>query len=193
MVRSASSDELLQRARRAAGTRNVREEIRDLALHALRSRLLTAHHIAAVARTVAEGIESSDVPPTEPVRETHRGAWAGLEDAVGQALHAVELAAREFAEGRARLLPEERDQLLAGIAQLERSLGEGWGYPRTVPPALRERIDRVARYLQASAVEEPAACGAGGGAASGVLSCFATGVLLGLSEDRVPLPDRIAP
>ena len=112
---------------------NVREAVRDLTLHALRSRLLTATHIATVARTVGEGIESSDVPPTAPVRETHRGAWAGLEDAVGQALHAVELAAREFAEGRARLTPAERDQLLAEIAQLERSLGEGWGYPRTVP------------------------------------------------------------
>jgi hypothetical protein len=193
MVRSASSDELLQRARRAAGTRNVREAVRDLALHALRSRLLTAQHIATVARTVAEGIESSDIPPTEPVRETHRGAWAGLEDAVGQALRAVELAAREFAEGRARLTPMERDQLLAEIAQLERSLGEGWGYPRTVPLVLRERIGAVAGYLRTSVVEEPTACGAGGAPASGVLSCFATGVLLGLSEGSIPLPEGIAP
>ena len=89
MVCPASSDELLQRARRAAGTRNVREAVRDLALHALRSRLLTAHHIATVAHTVAEGILSSDIPPTEPVRETHRGAWAGLEDAGGLLLAAV--------------------------------------------------------------------------------------------------------
>lgn len=186
MVRSTSSDELLQRARRAAGTGNVREAVRDLALHALRGRLLTAHHIATVARTVAEGIESSDVPPTEPVRETRRGAWAGLEDAVGQALRAVELAAREFAEGRVRLTPAERDQLLAEIAQLQRSLGEGWGHPRTVPPVLQERLDAVAGYLHASVVEEPAACGAAAAPASGVLSCFATGVLLGLSEDLAP-------
>lgn len=193
MVRSASSDELLQRARHAAGTPNVRQAVRDLALHALRSRLLTAHHIAIVARTVAEGIESSNVPPTEPVRETHRGAWAGLEDAVGQALRAVELAAREFAEGRARLAPGERDRLLAEIAQLERSLGEGWGCPRAVPPNLRTRIDAVARYLRAPAVEEPAACGAGGASASEALSCFATGVLLGLSEGMTPLPEGVAP
>ena len=186
MVRSASSDELLQRARRATGTGNVREAVRDLALHALRGRLLTAHHIATVARTVAEGIESSDGSPTEPVRETRRGAWAGLEDAVGQALRAVELAAREFAEGRVPLAPAERDQLLAEIAHLERSLGEGWGYPRTVPRGLRERLDAVAGYLRASVATEPAACAAAGVPASGVLSCFATGVLLGLSEDLAP-------
>lgn len=186
MVRSASPDELLQRARRAAGTGNVREAVRDLALHALRGRLLTAHHIATVARTVAEGIESSDVPPTEPVRDTRRGAWAGLEDAVGQALRAVELAAREFAEGRVPLTPAERDQLLAEIAQLERSLGEGWGYPRAVPRVLRERLDAVAGYLRAAVVAEAAACGTGDATASGVLSCFATGVLLGLSEDLAP-------
>jgi len=186
MVRSASSDELLQGARRATGTGNVREAVRDLALHALRGRLLTVHHIATVARTVAEGIESSDVPPTEPVRETRRGAWAGLDDAVGQALRAVELAAREFAEGRVPLAPAERDQLLAEIAQLERALGDGWGYPRTVPWALQERLDAVAGYLRAPAVAEPAACVARGASASAVLSCFATGVLLGLSDGAAP-------
>ena len=186
MVRSASAEELLRDAREATGTLNVREAVRELTLHALRSRPLTATHIATVALTVGKGIESSDVPPTAPVRETHRGAWAGLEDAVGQALRAVELAAREFAEGRVRLTPAERDQLLAEIAQLQRSLGEGWGHPRTVPRALRERLDAVAGYLHASVVEEPAGCGAAGAPASGVLSCFATGVLLGLSEDLAP-------
>ena len=119
MVRSVSADELMRRARHAAGTHNVREAVRELTLHALRSRLLTTTHIAVVARTVGEGIDSSDVPPTAPVREAHRGAWAGLEDAVDQALHAIELAAREFAEGRARLTPEEREQMLAEIARLE--------------------------------------------------------------------------
>ena len=193
MVRSASSDELLQRARRAAGTRNVREAVRELALHALRSRLLTAHHIATVARTVAEGIESCGIPPTEPVRETHRGAWAGLEDAVGQALHAVELAAREFAEGRARLTPAERDQLLAEIAQLKQSLAEGWGYPRTVPPALRARLDAAAGYLRNSVADEATSRGAGEVSASGALSCFASGVLLGLAEGAIPLREVIAP
>jgi len=193
MVRSVSSDELLHSARRAAGTRNVREAVRDLTLHALRSRLLTAQHIATVARTVAEGIESCDIPPTEPVRETHRGAWAGLEDAVGQALHAVELAARQFAEGRARLTPAEREQLLGEIAQLERSLGEGGGYPRTVPPCLRARIDAVAGYLRSSVADETPARGAGDASAGGVLSCLASGVLLGLAEGAIPLREVIAP
>ena len=194
MVRSVSADELLRRARHAAGTHNVREAVRELTLHALRSRLLTTTHIAVVARTVGEGIDSSDVPPTAPVREAHRGAWAGLEDAVDQALHAIELAAREFAEGRARLTPEEREQMLAEIARLERSLGEGWNHARIVPDSLKARIAAVTSLLQqavaSGAVEkdsQESACGA-----ERILSFVASGVLLGLSEIPGDLPERSA-
>ena len=79
MIRTTSPDDLLASARRAAGTPNVRQAVRDLTLHALRSRLLTAEHIACVARTVGEGIESSDLVPHAPLRESRGGAWAGLE------------------------------------------------------------------------------------------------------------------
>jgi hypothetical protein len=191
MNRSTSSDDLLRSARRAAGTPNVRKAVHDLTLHALRSRLLTAEHIACVARTVGEGIESSDLPPTAPVRETHRGAWAGLEDAVDEALHAVELAAREFADGRARLAPGEREAILAQIAQMELSLGERWQHRRSVPASLKARIGSVTALLrQAVTAESPAgtvledALGAGR-----VLALVASGVLVGLSEAlQQPLP-----
>ena len=183
MVRSVSADELLHSARQAAGTRNVREAVRDLTLHALRSRLLTASHIATVAHTVGKGIEACDIPPTAPVRETNRGAWAGLEDAVGQALHAVELAAREFAIGRARLAPAEREQMLSGIAQLQRLLREGWEYPRAVPASLQARIDSVTALLGMAGADAPGACSREDAPeAAGMLSCVASGVLLGLSE-----------
>ncbi|MCM2326253.1 MAG: hypothetical protein NDI88_00035 [Lysobacter sp.] len=183
MVRSASAEELLRDAREATGTPNVREAVRELTLHALRSRPLTATHIATVAITVGKGIESSDVPPTAPVRETHRGAWAGLEEAVGRALLAMELAAREFAEGRARLESDERERLIAEIAQLERALGEGWAPPGTVPAALRARIESAIALLRHAQPDGTAATGqsapqpAGGG-----LSAVASGVLVGLSE-----------
>lgn len=177
MVRSVSAEQLLREAREAAGTRNVREAVRDLTLHALRSRPLTAPHIAAVARTVGQGIESCEVPPTAPVRETHHGAWAGLEDAVGQALRAVELAARECAEGRARLDPAERDRMIAEVEQLERSLAEGWEYPRVVPAPLKARIASLTALLRRAATE-PAP---GEPAPGGSISCVASGVLLGLS------------
>lgn len=184
MVHSISSDDLFRSARDAAGTTNVREAVRDLTLHALRSRLLTAEHIACVARTVGEGIESSDLPAVAPVREAHRGAWAGLEDAVGEALHAVEVAAREFAEGRARLTPQERDQMLADIAGMERSLGEGWNHAPVVPASLGARITSVTSLLRKAVASVPAAPAPAEGAldAGRVLSFMASGVLLGLTE-----------
>jgi hypothetical protein len=184
MVHSISADELLQSARDAAGTTNVREAVRDLTLHALRSSQLTAAHIACVARTVGEGIESSGLPQVAAVRDVHRGAWAGLEDAVGEALHAIEVAAREFAEGRASLTPDERDQMLAEIAQMERSLREGWNHPRVVPASLNARIASVSSLLRQAVASRPATnarpesmLGAGR-----VLSFMASGVLLGLTE-----------
>lgn len=182
MFRSVSADDLLRDARQATGTHNVREAVRELTLHALRSRPLTAAHIATVARTVGEGIDSSVVPPTAPVRETHGGAWAGLEEAVGQALLAVELAAREFAEGRAWLPGPDRERLAVEFAQLEVALGEGWGRPRRMPPALRARLEAAASHLRQAppAGAVPAALPADSACAA--FSSVASGVLVGLSE-----------
>ena len=179
MVRSVSANELLRDAREAVRMRNVREAVRELALQALRGHRLTASHIAVVARTVGLGIESCEVPPTAPVRETSRGAWAGLEDAVDEALHAVEIAAREFARGREGLSPAERERALAELAQLERTLREGWEHPRAVPPALQARIGSVIALLREAATDAAA-----DGGPSGMLSAVASGVLLGLSEMR---------
>jgi hypothetical protein len=180
MVRSASADELLRRARHAAGTRNVRESIRDLTLHALKGRLLTAAHVAAVVRTVGEGIESSAAPASESTRETHRGAWAGLEDAVARALRAMELAAREVAEGRAQIASAEREELIAEIGALRRSLGESWAHPRVTPATFDARIASMAALLSRAATVPDGASAAG---ASPSLACLASGVLLGLSEE----------
>lgn len=145
MVRSVPAEELLRSAREATGTLNVREAVRELTLHALRCRPLTATHIAMVMLTVGRGIESSDLPPTATVRETHRGAWAGLEDAVGQAL----------------LASGDRERLVAEIAQLERTLGGDWTHPGTVPSALRARIESAIAFLSRALPDgaaHPAAC-----------------------------------
>jgi hypothetical protein len=183
MQRSISADTLLRDAREATGTRNVRESIRSLALHALRSRPLSAAHIATVARTVCQGIESSDLPPTAPVREAHLGAWAGLEDAVGQALQAVELAARELAEGRAGLAGPDRDRLLEEVALLERSLDEGWERHRGVPPDLKARIASATAHLrQAPPCLAKPALAIGADPACEAFSFVASGILVGLSE-----------
>lgn len=162
----------------------MREAVRDLALHALRSRLLTAEHIASVVRAVGEGIESSPLAQAVSVRESRRGAWAGLEDAVVEALHAIELAAREFADGRARLMPGEREQVLSQIARMERSLGEGWQSGHCIPSALKARIGSVTDLLRRAVSREATETASDEEAfeAGRVLSLVASGVLLGLSE-----------
>ena len=181
MPRSISAETLLRDTREATGTRDVREAVRNLTLHALRSRPLSAAHIATVARTVCQGIESSDLPPEALVLGTHLGAWAGLEDAVGQAVQAVELAAREFAEGRAGLAGPDRDRLLEEVALLARSLDEGWGRHRGVPPALKSRIASAASLLRQAppCPTEPAPAL---GAAFEAFSFVASGILVGLTE-----------
>jgi hypothetical protein len=189
MTSSKSRQDLLQSAREAAGTANVREAVRELTLHALRSRLLTAAHIATVARTVGEGIESSDAGGAGRVRESARGAWTGLEEALERALLALELAAREFSEGGAVLSDADRAQVLGEIEVLARALGAEWSYARSIPEALRARISSVTAHVRRAA-------GNGAGTASDtakpageivaaegrVLSLVASGVLLGLTQ-----------
>ncbi len=179
MIPSGTDDELLRHAREAAGARDVRDSVRALTLHALLGHPLTAAHIGLVVRTVGRGIESSGVPPTATVRETHRGAWAGLEDAVDRALRAVELAAQGLAGCPAALAAGERERALAELAALERELDEEWTYPQSLPAALRTRLAAVSAALR-EAVPEPAPAGDGTGRA--LLSCVASGVLLGMLD-----------
>jgi hypothetical protein len=189
MPRPKPDDDLLRSAREAVASASVREAVRDVALAALRSRMLTAAHIAAVARTIGEGIASVEVTPTAPVRETYRGAWQGLEEAVGRALHALELAACEFAQGRARLTPQERERILEEIAQMERSLSNGWNHRHRIPDSLQARIAATTRHLrQAVASELPEGGEAAAHDAGRILSLVASGVLLGLGDALRDLP-----
>ena len=180
MSRPGSHDDLLRSARNAVASPTVREAVRDVALTALRSRLLTAGHIAAVAKTIGEGIGSVDVTPTAPVRETYRSAWQGLEEALGQALHALEVAAREFAEGRAALTRDEREQLLSEIGRMEVSLASGWDYRKRIPESLQARIAAVTGHLRQAVATERPVSGEAARDAGRVLSFVASGVLLGL-------------
>jgi hypothetical protein len=183
MPRPYPDDDLLRSARNAVASSSVREAVRDVALDALGSRMLTAAHIAAVARTIGEGIASVEVTPTAPVRDTYRGAWQGLEEATGRALRALELAAREFAQGRARLTPDERERILAEIMQMERSLSSGWDHRHRIPDSLQARIAATVGHLrQAVASEAPAGGEAPAHDAGCVLSFVASGVLLGLAD-----------
>ena len=173
MSRPGSHDDLLRSARNAVASPTVREAVREVALTALRSRPLTAEHVAAVAKTIGEGIGSVDVTPTAPVRETYRSAWLGLEEAVGRALGALEVAALEFAEGRAALTGDERESLLDDFARMEKSLASGWDHRGRIPVSLEARIAAVTAQLRrAVAGERPAT-----GDAGRVLASVASGVL----------------
>lgn len=183
MARPVSPEDLLHGTRAAAGTRNVREAVRELALHALRGHWLTAAHIAMVVRTVGEGIASCEIPPTAPVRDTHRCAWAGLEDAVGQALHAVEIALGEVADGRVPLTCAGHARIVTDIAQMERALGEGWKYPKVVPAPLKARLASLDALLQRAADPRSPAADAFALDGSETLAFLASGVLLGLADD----------
>lgn len=178
MIRSIASDDLLRSARDAAGTANVREAVRELTLHALQGRLLTAAHIAKVARTVGEGIASSDVVPVAPVREAYHGAWAGLEEAVARALFAVELAAAQFVDAHARLSQEESDREQAELARMERTLAEAWNGGRALPGVLNTRVAAIATLLRRS-IEEP---GETASVTGRDLALVASGVLVGLGD-----------
>lgn len=183
MPRRNPDEDLLRSARNAVASASVREAVRDVALDALGSRMLTAAHIAAVAKTIGEGIASVEVTPTAPVRETYRGAWLGLEEALGQALHALELAAFEFAKGRACLTPEERERILGEIAQMERSLSSGWDHRHRVPDSLQACIAATTGHLRRAAASEALSGGEPAARDAGqVLSFVASGVLLGLGD-----------
>ena len=198
MVRSVSADELLRSARHAAGTRNVREAVRDLTLHALRSRLLTATHIAAVARTVGEGIESSRRPADGP---GPRNAPRGVGRAGGRRRPG---AARDRAGGegvrrgpRATHAGESASRCSPKSRRWSARWGRAGNHPRAVPAALAARIASVTSLLQASAgatVRGDACRGESARPApSGILSFVASGVLLGLSEAPGDLPERLRP
>ena len=203
MVPTDNTQQLGQQARKAARAAidkrgDVRVAVRDLTLHALRSRMLTAAHLADVTKAVAEGIAGTAGEPAAQAREAARHAFTGLAEAVSKALFALELAAREFAEGSGRLGRAEAEGLLAEIATLEKALGEGWRHDHAPPPSdVGERLAALSAHLRRAAgdasreaagvvagdISKGAREGADAVAGAGrVLGLVASGALLALSE-----------
>jgi hypothetical protein len=181
MVSLILSDHLLRATRDAASAPVVRDAVRDLALHALRSRSLTAEHIAAVARTVGEGIESCTLSPVAPVREVQRGAWEGLAEAVDQALYAYELAARDLEEERTVFAAEDRDRVVREFEEMERTLSSGDAAKPLLTEDFKARMATVIGLLRGVDAGDAAAADGAPIADARLLSMLATGVLLGLT------------
>lgn len=133
---------------RQAGA-DVRAAVRDLTLHALRSRFLTAEHLANVTKTVGQGIGNVMEEPAADARAVAGHALQGLGDAVTKGLLSLELAAREFADGGGRLSADESQQIIDQIARLEQALGKDWQHEHVMlPPARKQRLADFAAHVQ---------------------------------------------
>jgi hypothetical protein len=198
------SEHLEQETRRLAGSSpgsvDVRTAVRNLTLHALQSRLLTATHVASVTKAVGLGLGDALKGPAQHVRDAASQAAEGFGDAATKALHALELAAREFTAHGGRLSPGESQQLLDEIAHLERALGADWKHEHVrTPPDWEVRVKRLTDHVKRAVADtkdsseaaqatlhELEAGSREGLRATGdawrVLGLMASGALLGLSE-----------
>lgn len=147
MTRPSPPDDLLRHARVAAGTTNVRQSVRDLSLHALESHLLTLEHVATVARTVGEGIESARAGQGPEPRHARGDAWAGLEEAIGAALLALECAARDLARAGPCHTRAELDALRGAAGALVAELAMRWQPGAPLPGAMAKRTAAIVANL----------------------------------------------
>lgn len=172
---------LEQSARRVAfgrvPTGDVRSAVRDLALGALRSRLLSTRQVTRVARAIAHGIDPAQAGSRYSRKSTASGAIQGLADAIEIALHALEVAAREFVGLGGRFAPEE-GSVAEDLDALEQVLRELTSKPQP-PEQIGARIDRLRGHFHIIVSSE---------ASEGdhILGLLASGALLGLLEGEEP-------
>lgn len=159
MKRPDSPDDLLRNARDAAGTVDVRPSVRKLTLHALESHPLTPEHVVTVARTVAEGIDSARAAQAPEARRSRREAWAGLEEAIGEALQALERAARELAACPPRYPEAELAGLRAAAEAMAHELVRLWQPDAPLPGEVASRAAAITAHLSGArpCVERPEA------------------------------------
>jgi hypothetical protein len=174
------SDRLEQTARKVAFGRlpvraDVREAVRDLTLTALRSRVLTLPHVASVANAIAHGIDPTRAQSKSAPR-TSQEALEGLREAVGKALVALDIAAREYVAVGGRLSCDELEEWMRAIEAMSRIGGA----------EIERRVAELRTTLHAAESDE---------AAEGtyVLGLLSSGALLGLLEAAPrPAPQRAA-
>ena len=172
---------LEQSARRVAFGRvpagDVRIAVRDLAVGALRSRLLSIRQVARVARAIAHGIDPSQAGSRYSRKSTASGAIQGLVDAIEVALHALEVAAREFGALGGRFAPED-GSVVEDLDALEQVLRDLTSQPQA-PDLLGARIHRLRGHFHIIVSSE---------ASEGdhILGLLASGALLGLLEGAQP-------
>ena len=138
--------------------------MRDLALTALRSRILTPIHLVHVAIAVANGLDPDPAAGQSPA--SHARAREGLCDALLPAIHALELAARAYAVRGGRLSQNEIESWMAALDAMPPVGGDD----------VSERIASLRKSIRAAQ---------DGRSANGTyeLGLIASGALIGLLGD----------
>ncbi len=181
MAHSSESRKLEETARTVARKAHadagaIREAVRDLALSALRSRLLTATSLHCIAHSIAQGIAHPGHEERPAMRRVVDRAFEGLLQAVCQGLLALEVSTREYVHGGGRLREEEIEEMHAAIAALGKLVaGKSWPQARVEQSEFRLRLEGLehqVRGIEADAAVE----------GSRVLGLLACGALMGLME-----------
>lgn len=113
------------RIRRRAGAAlarrtGIRERVRDLTLRALKRRPLEPAQVREVIRSMTEGIALGASRHPRRTRTVLSQAFAGLDDALGKAAQASQLALRELASRTKRFNDRELRKALGHTLRLER-------------------------------------------------------------------------
>ena len=95
---------------------DVRAAVRDLALTALRSRILTPTHLVHVAIAIENGVDPEFAQSSN--RSSHSRALEGLQDAMLPAIQALDLAARGYAAMGGRVSRPEIDSWMEALAAM---------------------------------------------------------------------------
>jgi hypothetical protein len=140
---------------------DIRAAVRDLALTALRSRLLTPIHLVPVAIAVANGLDPETATARSPT--SHARAREGLCDALFPALRALELATRAYAARGGYLSHAEVESWTAALDAMP-SIGD---------PRVAEQVGALRKSIGAA--------GNGRSSEGGYeLGLLASGALLGI-------------
>jgi hypothetical protein len=154
---------------RARARNDIRRDMRELTLAALRSRVLTLPHVAAVAVAIAHGIDPAKVSSPAPAPVSRSRAQEGLVQAVIKALAALDIAIQEYVSVGGRIGAAEIGEWLAALEAIGAIDGQ----------ELAARLATLEKTLRAAESADSAET-------SYALALLASGALLGLIEADRP-------
>ena len=152
-----------------ARVRDIRRDMKELTLTALRAHALTLPNVAAVAAAITHGIDPALATPASRASASHSLAQQGLTQAIATALAALDIAIQEYANVGGRIAAAELGEWLSALESIGAIEGD----------ELAARLATVRAALGATESAEAAD-------SSYALSLLASGALLGLIEADRP-------